>query len=549
MSASITTVAVDLTPILPGGGNGGAKIFVLELLRQLARMHPEVQFILLTQAASHDELAALDSLNMRRHLVIGSVVATNIRPRLSRLASRILPHLPSRLRNVVSRFGYRLSARLKRIGSGALLRNMGADLLFCPFTAPVYFEAGIPTVCTIYDLQYKTYPEFFSAADVAHRDRAFLDACRRATVLTAISEYSRGSAITHGGIEPERIRTIHLRMAQRIAAGTEHGQSILANLGVSSRRYLVYPANFWKHKNHEMLFTAFGMACGGGLGADVKLVCTGAPGARQEWLKSAVHAMGLSERILFPGYLSNTDLAALMANCAGIVFPSLYEGFGLPVIEAMAAGVPVACSNATSLPEVADRAAILFDPRIPTQIAQAMLSLVDDAVLREKLIHAGRERAAEFMDTERMAREYWELFELAVNSDKQYENLLTGVYPDGWVGSALTIQVAPVSGAKVLEIGFSAPDWLPQSRLIARSCQLEKHASSPVSFKPGSKGLLSLPLEPTGGCYEISISPTFVPSLTGFGEDQRELSAMLQHCRVQCSDGSYIELYSEKVSA
>lgn len=549
MCTSVKTVAIDLTPILPGGGNGGAKIFVLELLQHLARMHPETQFVLLTQSASHDELAALDSSNMRRHLVLGSVVATNIRPYLSRLASRMLPHLPGRLRNVVSRLGYRLSARLKRIGSGSLLRDVGANLLFCPFTAPVYFEAGIPTVCTIYDLQYKTYPEFFSAADVAHRDRAFLEACRRATVLTAISEYSRGAAIAHGNLDPTNIHTIHLRMAQRIISGAEYDLSILSGLDLSPQRYLVYPANFWKHKNHEMLFTAFGMACSSGLGGDVKLVCTGAPGARQEWLKSAVQAMGLGERILFPGYLPNADLAALMANCAGMVFPSLYEGFGLPVIEAMAAGVPVACSNATSLPEVADRAAILFDPRIPAQIAQAITSLVEDAVLRAKLIQAGHERAAEFMDTERMAKEYWELFLQAVNSDKQYENLLTGVYPDGWVGSALTIQVAPIDGAKMLEIEFSAPDWLPQSRLIARSCQLEKSDGSQVSFKPGRTGLLSLPLESSGGCYEISISPTFVPSLTGYGDDQRELSAMLQSCRVRCSDGRYIELYSEKVSA
>ena len=189
----------------------------------------------------------------------------------------------------------------------------------------------------------------------------------------------------------------------------------MVRLGLASQRYLIYPANFWKHKNHEMLLTAFGMACHGGLAADIKLVCTGAPGARQEWLMSAAHTMNLGDRILFPGYLPNAELAALMANCTGVVFPSLYEGFGLPVIEAMAAGVPVACSNTTSLPEVAADAAILFDPRVPTQIAQAMISLVKNEALRARLIQAGQQRAVEFSDGKRMAREYWELFQYALS--------------------------------------------------------------------------------------------------------------------------------------
>jgi glycosyltransferase involved in cell wall biosynthesis len=129
--------------------------------------------------------------------------------------------------------------------------------------------------------------------------------------------------------------------------------------------------------------------------------------------------MHLGDRILFPGYLSTADLAALMANCTALVFPSLYEGFGLPVIEAMAAGVPVACSNTTSLPEVAADAAIFFDPRVPTQIANAMISLLQNDALRNRLIDSGLKRSAEFSDVARMAREYWQLFELAFAEAKR----------------------------------------------------------------------------------------------------------------------------------
>lgn len=544
--SSLSTIAVDLTPVLPGGENGGAKIFVLELLRRLAEMAPQAHFVLLTQAASHDELATLDRPNMRRQMVVGPTENNALRPRLKVLASRLLPHLPGQVRRLLGRVAYKVNAALKRgRSSRTLLRDIGADLLFCPFTAPTYFEPGIPTVCTIYDLQYKTHPEFFAAEDVAHRNQTFIEACRRATALIAISEYSRDSAIAHGSLDPTRIRTIYLRMAQRIAQRVGNDSGVLTRYGLTPQRYLIYPANFWRHKNHEMLLTAFGMACHGGLAADIKLVCTGAPGARRDWLLNAARTMNLGERILFPGYLPNEELAVLMANCTGVVFPSLYEGFGLPVIEAMAAGVPVACSNTTSLPEVAADAAIVFDPRIPSQIAQAMISLVENEVLRARLIRAGQQRAAEFADTERMAREYWELFQHALGTEIQ-ENLLTGAYADDWAGSSLNVQVAPSKSAQTLEVEFSAPAWLPQRHITVKAYQDGKPQGVSLAIARGTNAVLSLPIDPKGGRYEVRITPTFVPAQLGNSDDQRELSMLLQRCSVLVNDADRIELFPEK---
>jgi glycosyltransferase involved in cell wall biosynthesis len=548
MAKQINTIAVDLTPLLPSGENGGAKIFTLELLCSLAAIAPQTQFVLLTQAASHVELSAFDRPNVRRLIVLGSVVANSHRLRLRGLASRVLPHLPAWLRSIVSRLGYKLNTTLKQGSSGSLLRDMSVDLLFCPFTAPTYSEYGIPTVCTIYDLQYKTYPEFFAAEDLAHRDHTFTEACRMATTLTAISDYSRDSAIIHGNLNPSRIRTIYPRMAQRIAPGVESDKGVLARLGLIPQQYLIYPANFWKHKNHEILLTAFGMACHGKLAADIKLVCTGVMGARQEWLMSAAHTMNLSDRALFPGYLQTAELTALMANCAGMVFPSLYEGFGLPLIEAMAAGIPVACSNTTSLPEVAADAAILFNPCVPTQIVQAMLSLMENKALCARLIQTGQYRATNFSDTASMATEYMEIFQHAVASQK-HENLLTGAYADGWAGRTLNIQVAPAASALTLEIEFLAPEWLPQQCLTAEIRQDGKIQGDPIVFNRGTNAVLSLPMEPTGGYYEVRIAPTFMPDRSGHGDDQRELSAMLQRCGIVHADGEYVELFPEKFPA
>lgn len=417
MANALRTIAVDLTPLLPGGENGGAKIFVLELLRELAILAPQTRFVLLTRDASHEELAFLDRPNMQRRMVLSASPGQAVPPRMLRLAGRLLPYLPGRARRMVTRVGFRLNSAFKRRQSKrSLLHDLGADLLYCPFTAPIYAETGIPVVCTVHDLQFKTYPEFFSPEDVAHREQAFMDAAHRSSMMAAVSEYSRQSAITHGKLDPSRIREIHLRMAKRTATAVGDSAGVLERLGLESGRYLTYPANFWRHKNHEMLFTAFGIACANGLPADIKLVCTGAPGERQSWLEQAAQALGLGGRIVFPGFLPTADFGAMMANSCAVVFPSLYEGFGLPVIEAMAAGKPVACSNGTSLPEVANGAALLFDPRIPDQIADAIVTVVNDGALRSQLIAAGEQRAAEYADPARMASEYWELFQQALVS-------------------------------------------------------------------------------------------------------------------------------------
>ena len=413
MSAQIQTIAVDLTSVLPGGDNGGAKIFVLELLPQLAKLAPDTQFILLTHAVSHEELAFLDGENMSRLVVVRPSVKQSLRKKLALVASTMLSHLPSRLQYRAGQVGYRLSAGLKRGRQSTLLRDLNADMLFCPFTAPNYSDPEIPTVCTIYDLQYLTYPMFFEAGDVVHRYHVFLEACQKATKLAAISGYSRDSAIAEGNLSSEIIKTIHLRLAQRIVSTSTEGNEILESLNLTSKRYFLYPANFWKHKNHEMLLTAFGIFCRETLNEEVQLVCTGAPGARQTWLQDAVCRMGLKGRVLFPGFLSHEELGILMGQAHALVFPSLYEGFGLPVIEAMAAGVPVACSNATSLPEVAGDAAILFNPAIPNEIANAFNRLMRDEALRNSLIQKGHARAAFFSDTKRMAQEYWDIFEEA----------------------------------------------------------------------------------------------------------------------------------------
>lgn len=536
-------VVVDLTPVLPGGENGGAKIFVLELLHRLPRLAPQCRFVLLTRAESHEELRVLDCANVERLMVL-DVPYLNLRySRLRSFARRVLPWIPRGLREWLRRSGDRFARRRKMPFAESLLHRLGADLLFCPFTAPIYAEPGIPLVSTIHDLQYKTYPQFFSGDDVAHRHATFVDACRQATRLVAVSDYTRKSAIQHGDLDPQRISTIHHRLGGRLVAPPDTDASALDAHGLSPGRYLVYPANFWRHKNHEMLLTALGMAPAYGLPGDIRLVCTGATGPRRDYLMAASNALGLEERVCFRGFVTNAELAVLLANSAGMVFPSLYEGFGLPVLEAMQAGVPVACSDTTSLPELASGAALLFDPRVPADIARAMVELCTDVDCRTRLISRGRERAREFTDADRMAREYWALLCSAMGGARQ-ASALSGVFADGWAGRELFVDVVTEQRAAALELEVLVPGWIPHARLRLEATPCNGRRRRHVSVHRDKTCLWTLPVK-TGRLY-LNLSPGFVPAQLGMGDDGRELTLMVRRCSVVHESGEREELWGAK---
>lgn len=545
MILNLNNIAIDLTPILPGGENGGAKIFVLELIKQLALLAPKTSFILLTQQASHAELAALDANNIKRVQVLGNQELRSAKNKIRQYVEKLFFIFPRRIQVRLNGLISALDSRIKNVGHSSLLHDLKVDLLFCPFTAPTYSEAGIPTVATIYDLQYKTYPEFFSPLDVAHRDRVFLEACKRGTMLSAISNYSRTKVINYGKLDPKKIRTIYLRMAQRISITSGLSDSVLKNFGLNARKYFIYPANFWKHKNHEILLTAFGMAARQGLPSDIKLLCTGAPGERSIFLSKAVKEMNLEGRIIFPGFVLTEELSALLSNSLGMIFPSLYEGFGLPVMEAMAAGVPVACSNLTSLPEVAANAAILFDPRVPSQIAQAMIELEGSECIRNSLIKLGKNRASLFSDSKKMAREYWSLFNDAINN-YEGQNQLTGVYVDGWASKLLTLELSAPSNS-VLKLELDAPEWLPQESVIVQFIESGKPVGKPEKLERGKTLIISKDINKNSRLCQFRIEPSFIPLKNNMGEDTRELTVLVKGCSlVQNESGNEVILFPEE---
>ena len=216
-----------------------------------------------------------------------------------------------------------------------------------------------PAVTTVLDLQHEEHPEFFGRAERMYRKVVYGWTIRRSRIVITISEHARETLIDRYALVPERVRAIPL------AVDPERFRLSGCQPPSQTEPYLLYPARPWRHKNHGRLFEAFAL-----LRRDrpeLRLVLTGEGDFGS--LPGGVEARGR---------VSADELVELYRGAASLVFPSLYEGFGMPVVEAMACGCPVASSNVTSLPEVVGDAARLFDPLDPQAIAAAVEDVLRD---------------------------------------------------------------------------------------------------------------------------------------------------------------------------
>lgn len=409
-------IAVDLTPIQPGGANGGAKIFVLQLLKNLAKLAPDYKFIIIATASNYTELSLLASDNIeivQAPPVILDFTKNTRRHIFAKVVNLFINKcFPSSI-GVRIKHALKMTAiRIQRSVEGDSFLKEKVDLLFCPFTAPFYHALKVPIVSIVYDLQSHYYPHFFTKAECLERRKFFEHACHKAEQLVCISDFVRQTVLDNSPIKPKKVKTIYISdSTHRLPQISSHQvTSLMATLQLKEQNYLLYPANFWQHKNHQMLITSFNMYRSQHPNSTLKLVFTGAASSHGAFLIDAIKAMGLSDWIISPGFVSDEIFSMLLTSSKALIFPSLYEGFGMPIIEAMSYGKPVLCSNIASLPEVAGNAAILFDPRRPTEIVGAIERLEHEIGLPEKLIALGKERAKLFHNEEHTAKQYLQVF-------------------------------------------------------------------------------------------------------------------------------------------
>jgi glycosyltransferase involved in cell wall biosynthesis len=231
----------------------------------------------------------------------------------------------------------------------------GFDAVFYPFTVPVPIPKGSPFAMTLHDVQHLDMPEFFSPAERMLRRFTYDLAARRADLVITVSEFCRSRIVARLGVPEERV--------------------VVAPLGVSAafrpdkaprENFVLYPARRWPHKNHARLLTAMEQVRRSH--PDLRLVLTGGgadlPDA-PDWVEQR-------------GFVSEVELARLYRRARCMAFPSLYEGFGMPPLEAMASGCPTAVSTAGSLGEVCGDATVAFDPMDPEAIARAILGVLED---------------------------------------------------------------------------------------------------------------------------------------------------------------------------
>jgi glycosyltransferase involved in cell wall biosynthesis len=261
---------------------------------------------------------------------------------------------------------------------------------------------GIPTVLTVHDLIFRQLPQHHKRLNRWYLNLTMPLYCRRASRIIAVSEAARRDLIAAYGVPSEKITVIYEAADPRFCP-----QSAVAVASALARydlpaRYLLFVGTIEPRKNLDRLLAAFERIYREGL-SDA-LVIVGKRGWLTDDFFAALEHSPVREHVIFPGFVPDADLPAVYTGAQSLVLPSLCEGFGLPVLEAMACHTPVICSNTSSLPEVAGDAALLIDPTDVDQIAGAITRVLTDSALSEQMRVRGEAQAARF-SWERTAEE------------------------------------------------------------------------------------------------------------------------------------------------
>lgn len=280
--------------------------------------------------------------------------------------------------------------------AGEVIRHP-PDVLFIPAHVLPWIHPR-RCVATIHDLGYLHYPEAHTPAARRYLSWSTRFNARAARRVIVDSESTRSDLVARHGIDSARVVLAYPAGADGFAPVVDSRvlEAVQRRYNTGPR-YFLHVGTLQPRKNLTTLIHAFSrLIDGGSLSADTKLVLAGKSGWLYEDILKAAQEPGLRGRVEMPGYVPDRDLPAIMSGALAFVLPSLYEGFGLPVLEAMACDTPVICSNVSSLPEVAGDAALLIAPMDVESLAQAMAQVYQDSDLRREMVARGRARLAKF---------------------------------------------------------------------------------------------------------------------------------------------------------
>jgi glycosyltransferase involved in cell wall biosynthesis len=356
----MTEVAVNLLWCVPGQVGGSEEYLVRQMLGldQLGHAFHTTLYVLPGFAEAHPELAD------RHRLVVAPVDGA------------------VRARRVLAEHVW----LARRVRSAALVHHGGGA---APLPMPGLSRHSPPMVLTVHDLQYRTYPRYFSWAKKAYLRTIIPQSVRRAAVVTVPSSYVRGTVVSAWSVPPERVMVVPHGIEPTLGQHATPEAELRERYRLGSGRIVVYPAVTHPHKNHRFLLQLLDQHW---TDPDLRLVLIGGRGAAEAEVWSEVHRLGLAERVIRPGRVPAADRDGLVLMAEALVFPSEYEGFGAPVAEAMHLGVPVIASDRACLPEVVGDAGLVL-PLEPGRWARA---LDEVALRRHELVAAGRVRAGRY---------------------------------------------------------------------------------------------------------------------------------------------------------
>jgi glycosyltransferase involved in cell wall biosynthesis len=276
------------------------------------------------------------------------------------------------------------------------------DLFFCPLLVLDPLHVPIPSAITIPDLQHEYFPEFFDTSTLEWRRRTFQPSVLYADTVFTISEHSKSTIVDRLRVDPAKIVVVGLDVDPEFRSPpTPEAQQAFRELAIPEP-YIYFPANFWRHKNHSTLLRALKVLIKNGY-RDLTLVLTGAPTTGMDRVQAEAARLRLTQNVKFLGYQPRAVIAEIYRHSLCLAFVSLFEGFGIPILEAFHVGTPVVAAQGTSCPEVAGDAAILVNEHDAADVAAGIRKVIDGRDLRRDLIAKGTRRASEYSWSEAVA--------------------------------------------------------------------------------------------------------------------------------------------------
>ncbi|MBI2021369.1 glycosyltransferase family 4 protein [Candidatus Daviesbacteria bacterium] len=271
------------------------------------------------------------------------------------------------------------------------------DLLFVPaHTLPLFRKPGLKTIMTVHDLGAEYLPSMHQLKQNLYLGFITNFQLKTATRLIAVSESTKADLVEKGGVKDRKIQVIYEGVDRDFfkLVKSDRLRNSLKSFSIENKKYFLFVGTIQPRKNLERIIKAFSAFTQ--ISDDYKLVLVGAKGWKADQIYKLPKELGIEDRVKFLGRVSNKYLPSLYSGALALVYLSLYEGFGLPILEAMSSNCPVITSNISSMPEVAGEAAILVNPADIEEITTAMSKIASDDRLRDNLIHKGQVQAKKF---------------------------------------------------------------------------------------------------------------------------------------------------------